>query len=62
MEDFAWITGDDPELSHLEKIAAGSFGEVHMVAHIPRFSNVDAKENDRRGTLLAIQLQVEFVF
>jgi hypothetical protein len=56
MEDFAWITGGDPELSHVRKIAAGSFGEVHKVWHSHRFSNLDVKHNERRGTSLAIAI------
>jgi hypothetical protein len=29
--DFAWTTGHDTAISHLRKIAAGAYGEVHEV-------------------------------
>jgi hypothetical protein len=29
--DFAWTTGDDATISHVRKIAAGAYGEVHEV-------------------------------
>jgi len=31
MDDFSWITGEQPTLSHVKRIAAGSSGEVHSV-------------------------------
>ena len=31
-DEFAWTTGDIPELSHRRKIAAGGSGEVHEVS------------------------------
>jgi len=32
--NYLWTTGDDPAISHLHKIDAGTYGEVHKVLSI----------------------------